>query len=159
MKLAQATDMLRIRSLVPLASSATGYYGLCGTIILVLLAAAPAIAETFRSDSKRFEHSKMDIVVTETERHSRTSVVNIQIKAVGSSVGSSFFLLCSVRDLARQRGNYRYIAKVEEQPRRDHMLIGFLQSVTEPPEQLDSRLRSQPVIDLEQFSPICDKMK
>ena len=159
MKLAQATDMLRIRSLVPLASSATGYYGLCGTIILVLLAAAPAIAETFRSDSKLFANSKMDIVVTETERHPRTSVVNIQIKAVGSSVGSSFFLLCSVRDLARQRGNYRYIAKVEEQPRRDHMLIGFLQSVTEPPEQLDSRLRSQPVIDLEQFAPICDKMK
>lgn len=159
MKLAQATDMLRIRSLVPLASSATGYYGLCGTIILALLAAAPAIAETFRSDSKLSANSKMDIVVTETERHPRTSVVNIQIKTVGSSVGSSFFLLCSVRDLARQRGNYRYIAKVEEQPRRDHMLIGFLQSVTEPPEQIDARLRGQQVIDLEQFAPICDKMQ
>lgn len=159
MKLAQATDIVRTRLLVPLASSVAARDGLYGLLILAMLVATPAVAETFRSDSKRFEHSKMDIVVTETERHSRTSVVNIQIKAAGSSVGSSFFLLCSVRDLARQRGNYRYIAKVEEQPRRDHMLIGFLQSVTEPPEQLDSRLRSQPVIDLEQFSPICDKMK
>jgi hypothetical protein len=27
-------------------------------------------------------------------------------------------LLCSMRDLARERGNCRYMAKVEEQPRR-----------------------------------------
>ncbi len=134
-------------------------HGFIGTILLVILMTAPVSAETFRSDSKRFENSKMDIVVTETERHPRTSVVEIQIKTVGSSVGSSFFLLCSVRDLARQRGDYRYIAKVEEQPHRDHMLIGFLKSVTEPPEQLDSRLRGQQVIDLQQFAPICDKMK
>ena len=101
----------------------------------------------------------MDIVVTETERHRRTSVVTIQIKTVGSSVGASFFLLCSIRDLAQQRGHYRYIAKVEDQPSRDHMVIGFLRSATEAPEQLDARLAGQPAIDLHQFSPICDKMR
>lgn len=101
----------------------------------------------------------MDIVVTETERQLRTSVVEIQVKAIGSSVGSSFFLACSLRDLAHQRGNYRYIVKVEEQPQRNHMLIGFLQSATEKPEQLDLRLVGQQVIDLQQFAPICDEMR
>jgi hypothetical protein len=126
---------------------------------LVMLTADSAGAETFRSDSKRFKNSQMDIVITETERHPRTSVVSIQIRAIGSSVGSSFFLLCSVRDLARQRGNYRYITKIEEQPHPSHMLIGFLKSAIEKPEQLDSRLLGQQVIDLEQFAPICDKMQ
>jgi hypothetical protein len=134
-------------------------HGLLGTILLVISMTAPVSAETFRSDSKRFKNSNMDIVVTEIERHPRTSVVDIQIKAVGSSVGSSFFLLCSVRDLAQQRGHYRYIAKAEGQPHPNHMLIGFLKSATDKPEQLDTRLMGQQVIDLEQFAPICDKMQ
>ena len=77
-------------------------------MILVVLVVLPAAAQSFRSDSKRFGNPKMDIVLTETERLARTSIVEIQIKTIGSSVGSSFFLLCSIRDLARQRGNYRY---------------------------------------------------
>lgn len=147
------------RSRIPLKANGMVVHGLLGTILLVLLTAASTGAETFRSDSTRFKNSNMDIVVTETERHPRTSVVDIQIKAIGSSVGSSFFLLCSVRDLARQRGNYRYVAKAEEQPSPNHMVIGFLKSATEKPEQLDLRLVGQQVIDLEQFAPICDKMQ
>lgn len=134
-------------------------HGLFGSILLVMLLTAFVSAETFRSDSKRFKNSNMDIVVTEIERHPRTSVVDIQSKAIGSSVGSSFFLLCSVRDLAQQRGHYCYVAKAEGQPHPNHMLIGFLKSATDKPEQLDSRLMGQQVIDLERFAPICDKMQ
>lgn len=126
--------------------------------VVAVLAVVPARAENFRSDSKRFGNSKMDIVLTETERLTRTSIVEIQITAIGSSVGSSFFLLCSLRDLARQRGSFRFIVKTERVPRYSQMLVGFLSSPTEPPEQLDPRLAGQPVIDLDYFAPICDKM-
>jgi hypothetical protein len=39
------------------------------------------------------------------------------------------------------------------------MLIGFLASAAEPPKRLDPRLAGQPVIDLEYFALICDKMQ
>ena len=86
----------------------------CLSVIALLMAAA-AVAQThlFESDSKRFGNPKMDIVVAEVERRPRVSVLEIRSQAVGSSVGSSFFLLCSVRDLARQRCNFRYVSKIE----------------------------------------------
>lgn len=128
------------------------------TLVIAILAAVPARAEGFRSDSKRFGNPKMDIVLTETERLERTSIIDIQITAIGSSVGSSFFLLCSLRDLARQRGSFRYIVKTERVPRYSQMLVGFLNGATEEPATLDPRLAGQPVIDLDYFTPICDKM-
>ncbi|MDO9118100.1 MAG: hypothetical protein Q7U39_09095 [Nitrospira sp.] len=128
------------------------------TLVIAVLAVAPAQAETFRSDSKRFGNPKMDIVLTETERLTRTSIVDIQITAIGSSVGSSFFLLCSLRDLARQRGPFRYLVKTERVPRDSQMLVGFLNGPSEEPAELDPRLAGQPVIDLDDFAPICDKM-
>lgn len=73
--------------------------------MLMVMLILPAKTQEFRSDSKRFGNSKMDIVITETDRQARTSVVDIQITAIGSSIGSSFFLLCSLPDLARERGN------------------------------------------------------
>jgi hypothetical protein len=134
-------------------------YPLWLAAILMTIIVSPASVQSFRSDSKRFGNSKMNIVITETERLARASVVDIHITAIGSSVGSSFFLLCSLRNLAKERGNYRYIAKREEQPRHGQMLIGFLTSATEPPERIDPRLAGQPVIDSESFAPICDKMQ
>jgi hypothetical protein len=128
------------------------------TTSLALLATLPVHAETFRADSSRFGNPKMDILITETARTPRTSTLRIQAKAVGSSVGSSFFILCSVRELARQRGNFRHVVKFEEQPYRGQMLIGFLKEADEPPEKLDKRFAGQKVLDLEQFAPICDKM-
>ena len=110
----------------------------------LLFPAAPiawsADGELFRSDSKRFGNPKMDIVLTEIERHTRTSILEVQITAIGSSVGSSFFLLCSIRDLARQRGSFRYVAKIEDLPRRHQMVISFLHGPTEEPARLDPRL-------------------
>jgi hypothetical protein len=127
-------------------------------VTLLTLLALPGLAQGFRSDSARFGNPKMHIVITETERRARTSVLDIEIKAVGSSVGSSFFIVCSLRDLARTRGNHRYIVKIEEQPRRGQMLVGFLKTADEAPERLDARFAGQKVIDVEYFAPICDQM-
>lgn len=128
-------------------------------LTLSMVAEISAAGDSFRSDSKRFGNPKMDIVITESARQARTSVLDIRINSVGSSVGSSFFILCSVRDLARQRGNYRHVVKVEEKPHRGQMLVGFLNDAGEPVEKLDARFAGQQVIDLEQFAPICEQMK
>ncbi len=131
-------------------------------LLLPLLCAssAPASETLFQSDSKRFGNPKMDIVVAEVERRPRVSVLEIRIQAIGSSVGSSFFLLCSVRDLARQRGNFRYVSKIEGNRR---MLIGFLRHAGEPAANLGQEFaeagEAANEIDLEQFAPICDRMQ
>lgn len=133
------------------------------SLSLALLFAAPAHGQLFESDSKRFGDAKMDIVVREIDRRPRTSVLQIDIKKIGSSVGSSFFLLCSVRRLAIQRGNYRYIVKVEEKPKPGQMIVGFLREAGEDLVTLGAEFKSvdrtNGVIDLEQFAPICDGMK
>ena len=133
------------------------------SFILTLLLAVPARAQLFESDSKRFGNSKMDIVVKEIDRRARSSVIQIDIKAIGSSVGSSFFLLCSIRQLARQRGNFRFIVKIEEKPKPGQMIVGFLREASEDPLTLGAEFKSLEqtggVIDLEQFAPICDGMK
>jgi hypothetical protein len=104
----------------------------------------------------------MDIVIRETERRPRSSLVEITVRNPGSSVGSSFFLLCSLRNLARERGYPRYIAKAENFPVRGTWLVAFLTGTDDDPRQADRELArfggSLPVIDLEQFAPICDRM-
>ncbi len=104
----------------------------------------------------------MDISIRETERRPRASVIAIQIRDVGSSVGSSFFLLCSIRKLARERGGFRHVVKLEETPARGQMLIGFLKSADEPPANTDPAFGAvsgkAQVIELEQFGAICDPM-
>lgn len=102
----------------------------------------------------------MDIVVREIERRPRASVLEVEIRRVGSSVGASFFLLCSIRRLAAARGGYRVVVKVEEHPRPGQMLVGFLAAVDEPPAQADPAFRDlvgrAQVVALEPFAPVCD---
>ncbi len=133
------------------------------SLIPILLLAAPARAQLFESDSKRLGNPKMDIVVKEIARRARSSVIQIDIKSLGSSVGSSYFLLCSIRQLARQRGNFRFIVKIEEQPKPGQMIVGFLREANEEPADLRAEFKvlskSKDTIDLEQFAPICDAMK
>jgi hypothetical protein len=69
----------------------------------LVVAVPPALGQLFEADSKRLGNSKMDIVLKEIERQPRASVVEVKINSVGSSVGSSFFILCSVRQLAQLR--------------------------------------------------------
>ena len=132
-------------------------------INLALFVGPPAHGQLFESDSKRLGDGKMDIVVREIDRRPRASVLQIDIEKIGSSVDSSFFLLCSVRTLAIQRGNYRYIVKVEEQPKPGQMIVGFLRAASENPLTLGAKFKSvvqtNGVIDLQQFAPICDGMK
>ena len=118
-----------------------------------------AAADLFLADSKRMGDGKMDIVIAETERGARTSLLDIRIGKVGSSVGSSFFIACSLRDLARQRGGFRHVAKLEFGGAMPQMLVGFLERADEAPTALDPRLACQAVIDLEQVGPICDRPK
>jgi hypothetical protein len=102
----------------------------------------------------------MDIVVTEVERRERTSVIDVKVNARGSSVGASFFILCSLRQLAKLRGS-RHIAKLDDQPKRGQMLVAFLRP-GESPGQVAPDLQGvtpDAVLDLEQFAEICASMK
>ena len=132
-------------------------------LALLVSCADTASAGLFKIDSKQYGPTKMDIVISETERRPRSSLVEITVKTPGSSVGSSFFLLCSLRSLAQERGYPRYIAKAENFPQQGTWLVAFLGSVGDNPLQADKDLErfggSLPVIDLEQFAPICDRMK
>ena len=136
------------------------FFTLIGAVTMVTPAAH---GQPFESDSKRLGNSKMDIVVREIERRDRSSGVEIKITNIGSSVGSSFFLLCSLRQLALERGGYRYIVKIEEHPKRGQMLVGFLRSPAEGLASLGKEFGAvtakDAVIDLEQFAEICAKMK
>jgi hypothetical protein len=96
---------------------------------LLALAAAHALGQPrplFEAHSAGLGGGKMDISIREIERRPRASVLDIEIRQVGSSVGSSFFLLCSIRKFDRERGGSGHIVKLEETPRRGQMLIGFL---------------------------------
>ena len=136
---------------------------LIAVIVALMIAASAAQGQLFEADSKKLGGSKMDIVVREIERRDRSSIVEVKINAVGSSVGSSFFLLCSLRRLALERGGYRYIVKIEEHPKRGQMLVGFLRRPDEGLASLGKEFSAitakEAVIDLEQFAEICGQMK
>ncbi len=131
---------------------------------LALAVVPPAHAQPrlFESHSARAAGGRMDISVREIERRPRASVLAIEIREVGSSVGASFFLLCSVRKLAKQRGGSNYVVKLEEVPARGQMLVGFLKSADESPALTDPAFAAAAgkaqVIELEQFGAICDPM-
>ena len=126
----------------------------------LLLFTSPAHGELFRAASLKPGGTGMDIILQEVERRPASSVVDIKINRIGSSVGSSFFLLCSLRTMAQARGGYRYIAKIEEFPARHQMLVAFLKASDADPADADPAFarssRPAEVIDLEQFAPICD---
>ncbi len=124
-------------------------------------AAAQAKPPLFEAHSAK-PGAKMDISIREIERRPRASVLAIQIRDVGSSVGSSFFLVCSIRKLAKARGGFRHVVKLEETPAKGQMLIGFLKSADEPPASTDPAFggagNKAQVVELEQFGAICDPM-
>jgi hypothetical protein len=131
-------------------------------VAVVWLLAVPALGAPFRTSSKELGPGKMDIVVTEIERRPRTSVIDVQINTLGSSVGSSMFIACSLRKLAQERGT-RYIAKIDEHPKPGQMLVGFLRDATDDPAMLDPEFKNvrgpEGVLDLEQFAPVCGFLK
>ncbi|ABQ27502.1 hypothetical protein [Geotalea uraniireducens] len=71
----------------------------------LLLFTSPAHGELFRATSLKPGGTGMDIILQEVERRPASSVVDIKINRIGSSVGSSFFLLCSLRTMAQARAD------------------------------------------------------
>jgi hypothetical protein len=127
-------------------------------ISFVALASTNAHGQMFESDSKRFGNPKMDIVLKEVERRERSSVIDIEISKVGSSVGSSFFIVCSLRQLAQLRGAYRYVVKLEKTPKSGQMLVGFLRHPSDNPADVGpefANLAGKDIVDLNQFAQIC----
>lgn len=130
---------------------------------LLGLACAGAFAQPlFESNSAGLGTGSMDISVREVERRPRASVLAVEMRKIASSVGSSFFVLCSVRKLAKLRGDFHVVAKLEDTPRRGQMLIGFLGSADEPPASADPAFGAPgakvQLIELDQFGAICDPM-
>jgi hypothetical protein len=128
------------------------------TLIMLMLMPTPASAELFRADSKQLGITEMDIVVREVARRARSSVLAVDVAARGSSVGGSIFILCSIRQLAQERGGARYVVKVDDQPQRGQMLVGFMARPAEDPRDIDPafpRLGPDAVIDLDRFRPFC----
>lgn len=136
-----------------------------GLVLLAFAFLPQALAQPrplFESHSAGLGGGKMDISIRETERRPRASVLDIDVRQIGSSVGSSFFILCSVRKLDRARGGTGHIVKLDDTPGRGQMLIDFLKSADEPPGNTDPAFAAAgskaQVIELEQFGAICDPM-
>lgn len=129
----------------------------------MLPAAAPPL---FVADSKHLAQGQgppaMDIVVSEVERLPMASVLEVDIKRRGSSVGASFFVLCSIRQLAYERGGYRHVVVLDERPKPGQVLVGFLASAGDDPRALGPAFQGEPPpkpVDLEESAAICEQMK
>lgn len=132
-------------------------------VLAAALAAASFSAapqDLFLADSAKDAPGRMEIVVREVERRPRISLVNVEITKVGSSVGSSFFILCSVRQMVKARGAGPHIAKIDLAGKPSRMAVGLLARPDEPPQSLGAEFAVEgakiDVIDLERFAPICD---
>lgn len=78
-----------------------------GMAVALAIGVQPVHGQHFESDSNRFGDSKMGIVVREEERRPRASVLNIEVKARGSSVARH---CSSCAASARSRNNAAAIA-------------------------------------------------
>ena len=107
-------------------------------VFIVLFIQGTANASLWSSHSKEFGESKTDLSLKEVERRPKSSVVQIDMKKIGASVGSSMLIACMIHQLADERGGYRYIVKLDERPNnRGQMLIGFMRNGDEKPKSLD----------------------
>ena len=120
--------------------------------------AAPLYSNT-TGELKRNDGTTWQVTVTETERAVRYSVLRITHEGRLPSVGSSFFIACSVLNLARERG-FRYVAQLETS---GMLKIGFLDRLDDDPVKVVgvefTGLPAERKYDAEQFAPICDLSK
>ena len=141
-------------------------------IVLVTLLAgcatsAPDLpkAELWSASTKEFGERKMDISLKEVQRRLRSSVVQVDIKKLGSSLGSSMMIACMINQLADVRGGYRYIIKLDDRAENSsQMLIGFMRSAEEKPRSIDEEFPEvMSVIDLtelgEELRKVCGAKK
>lgn len=126
--------------------------------VCVLSLGAPAAETLCSSSSRDFGASRSDFTLREIERRPRSSVLLIEIRDIGSSVGSAMIIAYMLARLAEERGGYRYLVKVDFRGNPERMLVGFshtpnvrLQSIDpEPP-------ASAAEVDLDIFGPEFNK--
>lgn len=116
---------------------------------------ATADSALWSSSSKDFGESASDFTLREVERRPMSSVLQLDIKNMGASVGSSMTIACMLARLAQERGGYRYLIKLEPRPsNHNQMLVGFSHKPNENPQSIDPELpASAMVVDLDAFGP------
>ena len=130
-------------------------------VVICLFGNGMEYAGLWSSDSKEFGESNTDLSLKEVERRSKSSVVQIDIRKIGASVGSSMLITCMLHQLADERGGYRYIVKLDQRPNnRNQMLIGFMRNGDENPKSIDPEFPDAlSVLDFnifgEEFRKVC----
>jgi hypothetical protein len=125
----------------------------------VLSLSLPAATTLWSSSSKDFGESRSDFLLREVERRPRSSVLEMEIKNIGASVGSSMILACMLARLAEERGGYRYVVKVDSRAANpQQMLVGFSRKPGEKPQSIDPELPASAMeVDLQVFGPEFNK--
>ena len=122
-------------------------------------AGAASLYSNTTGEQKRSDGTTWKVTVTETAREARYSILRITHEGRLPSVGSSFFIACSVLNLARERG-FRYVAQLETSAT---LKIGFLTTLGDDPVKVVGAefagLQPERKYDAEQFAPICDLSK
>jgi hypothetical protein len=126
------------------------------TVLSFPLSAASTL---WSSSSKDFGESRSDFLLREVERRPRSSVLEMEIKNIGASVGSSMIIACMLARLAEERGRYRYLVKVDARAANPgQMLVGFSHKPGERPQSIDPELPASAMeVDLEVFGPDFNK--
>ena len=134
-------------------------------LLTAWLALSPAFASgallyaNSTGEQRRSDGSTWKVTVIETKRADRYSVLRISHEGRLPSVGSSFFIACSVLNLARQRGVH-FVAQLETSAT---LKVGFLDSLEDDPAKVVgadfANLPRERKYDAEQFAPICDLSK
>jgi hypothetical protein len=113
----------------------------------------------YSANSHALGYQNVDVIITELERGTDTSLVEIKFNS-GSSVASSVFIACSFAELAKLRG-YRYSIDIKNFGGSGRYLVGFLSSPTSTAinslgiEFANSKVSE--ITDNEIFSPICQR--
>ena len=122
-------------------------------------AGAASLYSNTTGEQKRSDGTTWKVTVTETAREARYSILRITHEGRLPSVGSSFFIACSVLNLARQRG-FHFVAQLETSAT---LKVGFLDSLEDDPAKVVgadfANLPRERKYDAEQFAPICDLSK
>ena len=118
-----------------------------------------AASTLWSSSSKDFGESRSDFLLREVERRPRSSVLEMEVKNIGASVGSSMIIACMLARLAEERGRYRYVIKVDSRAANPkQMLVGFSHKPSEKPQSIDPELPASAMeVDFEVFGPDFNK--
>lgn len=125
-------------------------------VALSLLSPSALSADTrWSSSAKDFGESRSDFILREVERRPQSSVLQLDIKQIGGSVGASMITACMMIRLAEERGGYRYLVKLDKRATNPgQMLVGFSHQPNPAPQSIDPELpASTPVLDLDTFGP------